>query len=129
MKVIYRIQVRFLFSLIIVMLFAVGCGGGGSSSGSGTQVSNSSNIGQNGSLTLSWDQPSLNTDGTQLTDLAGYKIYYGTSSNNYTESMDAGSSTTATINNLPPGLWCFAATAYNSSGNESGFSSEICVNI
>lgn len=32
-----------------------------------------------GSATLSWTPPTKNTDGSRLTDLAGYKIYYGTS--------------------------------------------------
>ena len=34
---------------------------------------------------LTWDPPTTNTDGTTLADLAGYKIYYGQSSGNYTE--------------------------------------------
>ena len=29
-------------------------------------------------VTLSWDPPTTNADGTPLTDLAGYKVYYGT---------------------------------------------------
>ena len=37
--------------------------------------------------------PSINEDGTPLTDLAGYKIYYGTASGNYTNNVDAGNVT------------------------------------
>ncbi len=33
-----------------------------------------------GFLDLSWDAPTTNTDGTHLSDLAGYRVYYGTSS-------------------------------------------------
>ncbi|MGB5739562.1 MAG: putative Ig domain-containing protein, partial [Woeseia sp.] len=39
-----------------------------------------------GSATLSWVPPTLNTDGTPLNDLAGYKIYWGSESGNYTDS-------------------------------------------
>ena len=39
-----------------------------------------------GSMTLSWTAPTENTDGSQLNDLAGYKLYYGTSAGNYTKS-------------------------------------------
>jgi len=35
-----------------------------------------------GSALLSWNAPSTNEDGTPLTDLAGYKIYYGTATGN-----------------------------------------------
>jgi hypothetical protein len=44
--------------------------------------------------TLSWVAPTTNTDGSALTDLGGYRIYYGTSSNQLTSTI--------TINN--PGL-------------------------
>jgi len=33
--------------------------------------------------TVSWIPPTTNTDGTALTDLAGYKVYYGTVSWSY----------------------------------------------
>jgi hypothetical protein len=38
----------------------------------------------NGSATLRWITPTTNTDGTALTNLGGFRIYYGTSSNNLT---------------------------------------------
>ena len=57
-----------------------------------------------GFATLSWDPPSINADGTTLTDLAGYKIYYGTSSGNYSQSIDVGNVTTYSVNNLTDGL-------------------------
>ncbi len=76
------------------------------------------------SAILSWNAPTTNTDGTALTDLAGYKIYYGTASGNYTTTINVGNVTTYTINNLAPGTYYFAATAVNSAGNESGYSNE-----
>lgn len=83
-----------------------------------------------GDATLSWDPPVTNTDGSPLTDLAGYKLYYGTTSGNYSNNIDAGNITTYQINNLTDGLtYYFAAAAYDTSGNESSFSNEVSKTI
>lgn len=80
----------------------------------------------NGTATLSWLAPQENVDGTPLTDLAGYRIYYGNASEQYDHQLDVnGAGTmTAVIDNLSPGAWYFAATALNSTGLESAFSNE-----
>jgi len=74
-----------------------------------------------GSATLSWTAPTQNTDGTQLTDLAGYKIYYGTTSGQLTQviSINATGSTTYVVSGLASGTYYFAVTAYASDGTES----------
>lgn len=41
---------------------------------------------QCGTVSLSWVAPTENTDGTPLTDLAGYNIYYGRSSAQYEQT-------------------------------------------
>jgi hypothetical protein len=82
-----------------------------------------------GSATLSWNPPTRNTDGTPLTDLAGFKIYYGISSGNYTQVVNAGYVTTYTVNNLNSGTYYFVATAYDTSGNESGYSNQVSKTI
>ena len=59
-------------------------------------------------------------------DLAGYKIYYGTSSRNYSTHIDAGLNTSFVIRGLDDQIeYFFALTAYDTAGNESGYSSEI----
>jgi len=79
-----------------------------------------------GTATLSWDAPTTNADGTLLTDLAGYKVYYGNFSGNYSQNMNVDNVTTYTVNNLTDGLtYYFAVTAYDTSGNESGYSNEL----
>ncbi|HMK61866.1 MAG TPA: fibronectin type III domain-containing protein [Dissulfurispiraceae bacterium] len=76
-------------------------------------------------ITLTWTAPANNTDGTPLTDLAGYVIYYGTSSGNYTNSANVGKVQSYIFSNLGAGTYYFAATAYNSSGIESQYSNEV----
>ena len=68
---------------------------------------------------LAWD---ANTE----PDLAGYKVYWGTASGNYSNNVDVGNVTETEIKNLPDDvLVYFAATAYDAEGNESDFSNEI----
>ena len=79
-----------------------------------------------GSATLTWVAPTLRTDGTLLDDLAGYKVYWGTESRNYTESIqiDNPGVTTYIVENLGPGTHYFATTALSSDGLESDYSNE-----
>jgi hypothetical protein len=77
-----------------------------------------------GSVSLSWTAPTKNTDGTDLTDLGGFKVHYGPAVDNYT-NVDAISNPTVTthlVENLPVGTWVFVVTAFDTSGNESAYS-------
>ena len=79
-------------------------------------------------VTLAWDAPTTNVDGSPLTDLGGYKVYYGTTSGVYATVLAVGSVTTATVTNLQPGMtYFFAVTCYDIYGNESAFSQELTV--
>ena len=63
-------------------------------------------------------------------DLAGYKLHYGTSSGNYSTIVDVGDSLEHTITGLKKGVaYYFAATAYDTEGNESEYSEEISYTI
>jgi hypothetical protein len=79
-----------------------------------------------GSATLSWTAPTQNEDGSALTNLAGYKIYYGRSSGTYSNEVriDNPGVTSFVVENLSPDTYFFAATALNSAGAESRFSGE-----
>ncbi|WP_324314425.1 putative Ig domain-containing protein [Povalibacter sp.] len=74
-----------------------------------------------GSATLSWVAPTQNTDGTALTNLAGYRIVYGTSSSalNQTITISNPSVTSYVVDGLASGTWYFAVKAYTGSGGES----------
>jgi hypothetical protein len=77
-----------------------------------------------GSATLSWTPPTANTDGSPLTNLAGYRIYWGTAPGSYPNSVTVNNAglTSYVVESLVPGTYYFAATALNSSGVESAFS-------
>ena len=58
--------------------------------------------------------------------VAGYRLYYGSSSGNYTQSVDVGNVTQSTVSNLTAGATYYAAvTAYNSAALESVKSNEV----
>jgi hypothetical protein len=57
--------------------------------------------------------------------VAGYRLYYGQSSGQYTNSIDAGLATTTSVSNLQAGAtYYFVATAYSAAGWESAYSNE-----
>jgi hypothetical protein len=74
-----------------------------------------------GSATLSWTPPTLNTDGSALTNLAGYRVLWGPAAGNYTSSVTVNNPglTSYVVENLAPGTYYFAVSARNSSGVES----------
>ena len=75
--------------------------------------------GQASDVRLAWE-PIL------ASDLAGYRIHYGTASGSYTYSVDAGMVTGVTVSDLTQGqTYYFAATSFDNSGNQSGYSNEV----
>jgi hypothetical protein len=81
------------------------------------------------SLTLSWDAPTQNTDGSPLLNLTGYKIYYGEKSGHYASVIEVANPglTTYVVQNLAHGTYYFALTDYNSAGFESAFTPEVSI--
>ena len=77
-----------------------------------------------GSATLNWTPPTSNTDGSPLNNLAGYRVYWGTSPSNLSNSVTVPNAGLATyvVGQLTPAQWHFAVTAYTTAGSESGFS-------
>lgn len=105
----------------------LGCGGGGGSEpaqggtpGSGTP---STPPAATGTITVGWGANSE-------PDLAGYKVYYGTSSGVYVQAkgsgLNAGLVTEYAISGLKAGTTYFVAvTSYDRSGNESNYSAQV----
>jgi hypothetical protein len=84
-----------------------------------------------GSATLDWTPPTTNSDGSALTNLAGYTVYYGTSPDSLTQSVKVSNPglTAYTLSNLTSGTWYFAVTSYSSTGVESTRSGVISTKI
>ncbi|HEX7235860.1 MAG TPA: fibronectin type III domain-containing protein [Gammaproteobacteria bacterium] len=76
------------------------------------------------SAVLTWAAPTLNSDGSPLTDLAAFKVYWGTTPGTYSQStkISNAASRTYTVGGLTTGKWYFAVTALNAKGDESPFS-------
>ena len=77
-----------------------------------------------GSATLSWTPPIENEDGTAIIDLAGYRIYWGTTPGSYPNSVSINNPGVVmfVVDNLVPGSYEFAITAFNTAGVESVYS-------
>ena len=74
-----------------------------------------------GTATVSWEPPTTRTDGSALTDLAGYRVYYGKDKASLTHTLEITNvgQTSQFIENLDQGTWYFAVTAICSKGLES----------
>jgi hypothetical protein len=84
-----------------------------------------------GSATIDWVPPTKNTNGTALNDLAGVKIYYGTSAANLSKVVQVASATqtSTTISNLAAGTWYFGGVSYTTTGVQSTMSTVVSLNI
>jgi hypothetical protein len=74
-----------------------------------------------GTAILSWSAPTTNTDGTPVTTLAGYHVYYGMAQGALTNSVavNGAATTTYEITGLTAGTWYFAIAADAADGAES----------
>jgi len=77
-----------------------------------------------GTATVSWTIPTTNNDGTPLTNLSGFHIYYGTAANSMTKVAQIANPSVSTyaVTNLSPATWYFGVKAYTSAGVESAIS-------
>lgn len=71
-------------------------------------------------------QAHLSWDASSSPGVAGYKLYYGTSSAVYSQSLDVGNTTSYTVTGLDDGKeYYFAAAAYDTASVQSGYSNEV----
>jgi hypothetical protein len=80
---------------------------------------------------LAWTVPTTNTDGTPLTDLAGYRIYYGQSPGALNQSIAIHDPHAIhyTFRNLAAGTWYFRVTCINSAAVESAMSPVVAYTV
>jgi Putative Ig domain len=79
------------------------------------------------SVTVKWLPPTENTDGTPITDLSGYKVFYGVASQQYSTSMylAGASATSVVVEGLAPGTYYFSVKAVNNAGIASTYADEV----
>lgn len=80
---------------------------------------------------LTWTAPTKNEDGTNLTNLAGYRVYYGTDPANLSNTLNitTAGATSQVIAPLAAGVWHFAMTALNTDGKESARSAQVAATL
>lgn len=85
----------------------------------------------NRSVDVTWTAPTANTNGSALTNLAGYTIHYGTRVTALTKSVNVASAgaTDYVVRGLAGGTWYFAVTAYTNTGLQSNYSSIVSKTI
>jgi hypothetical protein len=83
------------------------------------------------SIDVTWAAPTAYTNGSALTDLAGYIVYYGTSPSALTQSVDVpnAGATDYVVEGLTGGTWYFAVVAYTNTGLQSAYSSVVSKTI
>ena len=110
-----------------VLALATGCGGGsggdGGAGGGGNPVT--------GSAKLSWTAPTTRTDGSPLTDLAGYLVYVDRAApvDRLNASVTSAGLEAGVVLRVAAGTSFVAVTAVDGEGNESLFSNELTVNV
>jgi hypothetical protein len=128
----WGILAQTLGALAISVILA-GCGGSteGGASVSDTSSASSLSVATADSVTLSWSAPTENTNGSALTNLTGYIIYYGPSASAMTQTIDINTvgMLTYVVDNLSAGTWYFQIVEVNAAGVQSNPSVTVSVSI
>jgi hypothetical protein len=114
-----RVLVGVLIAALALGLSACGSVGSGGGSAGASAASASA-----GTAALNWSPVTETTTDAALTNLAGYKIYYGTSPGNLNNVVVLASpgATSYLVTNLAPGIWYFGVTAFTNTDVESAMS-------
>jgi hypothetical protein len=84
-----------------------------------------------GSAKLSWIAPTTNTDGSPLTELAGFRIYYGRQRDTLSERLEIAdpAAQSTVVQGLSSGTWYFSISAVTRTGVESDRSAVVSKTI
>ena len=120
-------RLKYLLALTLV-LSLVACAGGGTSG-----LSDPSDPGSSGSIALSWVAPSEREDNTglQLSEIEGFRIYYGTEAGVYQNQLAVNDSTAEQVQivDVTSGTYYIVMTTVDTEGQESVYSSELVVTL
>jgi hypothetical protein len=115
----------------VLAAILAGCGGGGPTADTASTGGTPAPVADTappvvppvalGSATLSWTAPTNNSDGTPLTDLAGFHIHYGLTSTAMDSLVTVSDPAVLgyVISQLPPATYYFSVTSYTFSNVES----------
>jgi hypothetical protein len=83
------------------------------------------------SASLSWARPTKTVDGATLSNLAGYRVHYGTHSSNLDQviELSGADNTNVSIEDLSAGAYYFAIRAYTTDDVESDLSQVVSKTI
>jgi hypothetical protein len=117
----------------VTSTFIITCSGAGGSTSESVIVTVNDPPTSGQDINLSWVAPAEREDDSPLpmSEIAGYKIYYGTSQGQYPNSIDVndGTANGYTITNLSSGTYYFVVTTYDMDGRESGHSQVVSRSI
>ena len=121
--------IKLIVLALVSVLALVGCDSPDDSSINATRQASSAQVPN--TATLSWDAPTTTTSGQALSDLAGYRIYYGPKAEDLTQTVTLAGVGLQTymIDNLGQGTWYFAIKAVTSRGVESALSNIVSKTI
>ena len=110
------------FSISVTGTATTSTGGTGGTGGTSTTT---------GSALVQWHPPTTNTNGTTITNLAGYTIRYGTNASSLSSTVKVANPGLSSyqVDGLPAGTYYFGVAAYNSSGQTSAVSSLVSKTI
>lgn len=124
-------RLKCLFTLVLISSLVACSGGDGGTGYSNGTISNPN--GTSPALGLTWVAPSERVDNTglSLSEIAGYRIYYGTEAGNYQNQfvVNDGSAEQAQIVGVPSGVYYLVMTTIDMDSRESPYSSEVVVTI
>lgn len=112
---------------------AAGSAAAGAGAGKSVTSAASAATATDKAVTLSWNPPTHNSDGSSLSNLAGYILHYGTSSEDYTGTIEITNPTATSYvisdSSFPPGTYYFAISAYNAQQVSSSLSGEVAITV
>jgi len=122
---------RYLLALILILpLVACSAGEDGLSSNTNTNTDTDTSA---STVKLSWVAPSAREDNSVLvlSDIAGFRIYYGVTPGDYSDTVDIDdhTATQAVLAGLPSGTYYVAVTTVDVDGRESTYSAEVVVTL
>ena len=121
------LRLNYLLTLILVLPLVACSGGDGGLADDGPGAASSN------AVNLTWVAPSEREDGAglSLSEIAGFRIYYGAKSGDYSNTIevDDHTATQAVLAGIPSGTYFVAVTVVDVDGRESSYSSEVVITV